>query len=71
MSFENQNEMHNFRGVISMKTVGTIGSENKILKVWPAETKKMNTNSQTMDTKELNCKTGLSALSLPTKNSCL
>jgi len=30
MSFENQNKKHGFRGVISVKTVGAIGSENKI-----------------------------------------
>lgn len=54
-----------------MKIVGAIGDENKILKDWPAETRKTNTNSQAMDTKEINCKTvtvssaGLNTYTLP------
>lgn len=71
MSFENQIEKHGFRGVISMKMVSAVGSENKILKDWPAEMRKTNTTSQTMDTNEINCKAGLSDLSLPIENSCL
>lgn len=71
MSFENQNETHSFRGVISVKIAGAVGKENKIEKDWPAETRKANTNSQNMDTNEINCKEGLSALYLPMENSSL